>query len=80
MPSIPPSSVKPNYQLYCGVDNAAKTFTAATRKSDEEPTKASNFKQVLGIMPGCKSIYFPVEKLPTKSWYGNYGSDQHILD
>jgi transposase len=45
MPSMPPSPIKPSYQLYCGVDIAAKTFTAATCKADEEPTKASNFKQ-----------------------------------
>ncbi len=45
MPSMPPCSLKPTYQLYGGVDIAAKTFTAATCKGDQEPTKASNFKQ-----------------------------------
>jgi transposase len=45
MPSMPPSSVKPIYQLYCGVDIATKTFTAATCTDNEEPTKARNFRQ-----------------------------------
>jgi hypothetical protein len=45
MPSRPPSPIKPSYQLYCGVDIASKTFTAATCIADEEPTKALNFKQ-----------------------------------
>src|SRR5215212_4021221 len=39
------ASSKPNYYLYCGIDIAAKTFTASTCKPDDDPTKAVNFKQ-----------------------------------
>jgi hypothetical protein len=39
------SSSKPSYQLYCGIDIAAKTFTASLCLPDEDPNKAINFKQ-----------------------------------
>jgi transposase len=46
---MPVSSIsafsKPSYQLYCGIDIAAKTFTASKCLPDEDPSKAINFKQ-----------------------------------
>ena len=38
---------KPTYSLFCGIDIAAKTFTAAfcIPGDHEEPSKAANFKQ-----------------------------------
>jgi transposase len=46
---MPASSIsafsKPSYQLYCGIDIAAKTFTASKCLPDEDPSKAINFKQ-----------------------------------
>jgi transposase len=36
---------KTPYQLYAGIDIAAKTFTSATCLPDEKPTKASSFEQ-----------------------------------
>jgi len=45
--STPCVNAKPIYKLFCGIDIAAKTFTAATCKLDdeEEPSKATNYKQ-----------------------------------
>jgi transposase len=33
------------YQLYCGVDLAARTFTASTCRRDQTPAKATSFEQ-----------------------------------
>jgi len=40
-----PSKSKPSYQFYAGVDIAARTFTFATCRRDEEPTRAAELKQ-----------------------------------
>lgn len=43
--STPATSSTPNYNFYCGVDIAARTFTAAWCKAAHTPSKAASFDQ-----------------------------------
>ena len=56
-----PCTAKPSYSLYCGVDIAAKTFTAKVCKGDEEPSKALNFKQTAEDFAQLKKFLLSLE-------------------
>jgi len=47
---------KPVYQLYSGVDIAARTFTTSTCRREENPSKASSFEQTPAGFEGLKKL------------------------
>jgi len=59
-----PCIAKPSYSLYCGIDIAAKTFTAKVCKGDEEPSKALNFKQTAEDFAQLKKFLLAPELPP----------------
>jgi transposase len=70
-PALSPcSNVKPTYKLFCGIDIAAKTFTAAKCKTgegeDEEPSKATNFKQSSQDFEALRSYLLKSHLLPNQ--------------